>query len=271
VDNTKIGGKHNPFPFVVIPAGPDAKNTVAHGKGIEVAVVGDDNPFTIETRDAFNNKVPVGGADVGGQLRNLETGAIVPLVVEDQGDGTYRASYPDLTKTGNYELTPTVDGVPIKNAPFRVKAQPGGTNIDNTTVDFPEVNVSGMLGPVVSLRDDNDNLRASGGDVVMAELLPKSRLPPVKAKDKGDGTFEVFYPPNARGKYEVTVKVNGKEAPGGPFEVDVDDNPITPDQAKQVDKLLPSNVAGTFKRLLGDADPSERDELLKALAALKKQ
>jgi len=271
VDNTKIGGKHNPFPFVVIPAGPSAANSIAHGKGTEVAVVGADNNFTVETRDAFDNKLTTGGADVGGQLTHLESGETVPLVVADNGDGTYAASYPDLRKAGNYELTPTVSGVPIKSAPIHLKVKPGGTNLDNTSVDFPEVNVSGELGPIVSLRDDNQNLRSDGDDHVVAELLPKSRLPPVKAKPKGDGTYEVFYPPNARGKYDVTVKVNGKEAPGGPYEVDVSDNPLTEEQAQAVDQILPKNVAGTFKRLLSDADNEERKHLLEALAALKKQ
>jgi len=270
VDNTKIGGKHNPFPFVVIPAGPSAENTIAYGKGTETAVVGDNNNFTVETRDNFNNKLAVGGADVGGHLTNLETGEQVPLVVNDNGDGTYQASYPDLRKAGNYELTPTVGGVPIKNAPIALKVKPGGTNLNNTSIDFPDVNISGELGPVVSLRDDNMNLRSNGEDVVIAELLPKTKLPPVKAKPKGDGTFDVYYPPNARGKYDVQVKVNGKET-GGIFEVDVQDNPLTEEQAKAVDQVLPKNVAGTFKRLLGDADNSEREQLLAALTALKKK
>jgi len=270
VDNQKIGGKHNPFPFVVVPAGPDGAHSVAHGKGLENATIGDDNHFTIETRDAFNNKIGIGGADVGGNLTNPETGEVVQLEINDNGDGTYHATYPDLQKTGNYELVPTVSGVPIKGAPFHLKVRPGATNLDNTQVDFPDVSVSGMLGPVVSLRDDNENLRANGGDVVMAELMPKSKLPLVKARDKGDGTFEVFYPPNARGMYDVTIKVNGQDAPGGPYEVDVQDNPISPEQAHLVDQLLPGNVAGTFKRLLGDADSEERGQLLAALQALKK-
>jgi hypothetical protein len=271
VDNTKIGGKHNPFPFVVIPGGPSAENTVAHGKGVEVAVVGEDNNFTIETRDAFNNKLTMGGADVGGNLTHLYSGEVVPLVITDNGDGTYHAAYPDLTKAGNYELTPTVAGVPIKNAPIHLAVKPGNTNLDNTSVDFPEVNVSGQLGPIVSLRDDNQNLRSTGDDHVIAELMPKSKLPPVKAKPKGDGTFEVFYPPNAKGKYDVLIKVNGKEAPGGPYEVDVEDNPLTEEQSHQVDQVLPKNVAGTFKRLLSDADNDERAQILAALAALKKK
>jgi len=270
VDNQKIGGKHNPFPFVVVPGSPDGSKSIAHGKGLETAIVGEDNHFTVETRDAFNNKLGIGGADVGGHLKDLETGETVPLEVEDNGDGTYHCTYPDLGKAGKYDLVPTVDGVPIKNAPFHLKVQPGGTNIDNTTVDFPDVNMSGELGPIVSLRDDNQNLRAGGDDVVTAELMPKSKLPPVKAKPKDDGTFEVFYPPNARGLYDVTIKVNGHEAPGGPYEVDVQDNPITPEQAQAVDQLLPANVAGSFKRLLGDADNDERGKILAALAALKK-
>jgi len=243
---------------------------VAYGRGAETAVVGDDNNFAIETRDAFNNKLAMGGADVGGNLTHLESGDVVPLVITDNGDGTYQASYPDLSKAGDYELTPTVSNVPIKNAPMKLQVKPGGTNLDNTTVDFPDLNVSGQLGPTVSLRDDNHNLRFGGEDNVVAELLPKSKLPPVKAKSKGDGTFEVFYPPNARGLYDVTVKVNGRDAPGGPFEVDVQDNPLSPEQAQAVDRILPKNVAGTFKRLLADADSDERAQLLAALSALKK-
>jgi len=142
VDNTKIGGKHNPFPFVVIPAGPSADKTIAYGKGTEVAVVGEDNNFTIETRDAFDNKLSVGGTDVGGNLTHLESGDVIPLVVTDNGDGTYHAAYPDLSKAGNYQLTPTVDGVPIKSAPISLKVKPGGANYDNTGIDWPSVNVS---------------------------------------------------------------------------------------------------------------------------------
>jgi len=212
----------------------------------------------------------MGGAEVGGSLTHLESGEVVPLVIEDNGDGTYAAAYPDLTKAGNYELTPTVGGVPIKNAPIALKVKPGGTNLNNTSVDFPEVNVSGQLGPVVSLRDDNHNLRSGAEDHVVAELLPKTKLKPVKAKPKGDGTYEIHYPPFARGKYDVVIKVNGSDAPGGPFEVDVDDNPLTPEQEQQVDQILPKNVTGAFKRLLADADNDERAQILKAIAGLKK-
>jgi len=212
----------------------------------------------------------MGGADIGGNLRHLESGDLVPILVEDNDDGTYACSYPDLKKAGHYELTPTLSDHPIKHAPIKLHVKPGGTNLDNTSVEFPEVNLSGHTGPIVSLRDDNHNLRADGGDHVVAELLPKSKLPHVKARDKGDGTFEVDYPPNARGLYDVTIYVNGKEAPGGPYEVDVEDNPIQEAHAKRIDEIVPSNIASIMKRLLSDASNSEREKVLAAFADLKK-
>jgi len=265
VDGQKIGGKHNPFPFVVVPAPASPENSVAFGDGTKKATVGKENPFTIQARDAFDNDLKMGGADVGGELVHLESGEAVPLEVVDNEDGTYSATYPDLTKAGEYELTPTLDGVAIKDTPIRLIVKPGGAFLGNTTVNFPEENIAGDTGPVVEVRDEHNNLRSGGGDEVHAELMPKSKLPPVPARDNGDGTFEVDYPPNCRGLYDVVIKVNGEEAPGGPYEVTIEENPLTEEESEQVDELLPS-VANIFKRLLADATPKEREKILAAIA-----
>eukprot|EP01126_Amoeba_proteus_P002729 TRINITY_DN10875_c0_g1_i5.p1 TRINITY_DN10875_c0_g1~~TRINITY_DN10875_c0_g1_i5.p1 ORF type:complete len:627 (-),score=128.39 TRINITY_DN10875_c0_g1_i5:614-2494(-) len=68
VDGQPIGGGKNPFPLLVIAASPCGKNSVASGPGTESAKIGEDNKFSIETRDAFDNPVTLGGAEVGGVL-----------------------------------------------------------------------------------------------------------------------------------------------------------------------------------------------------------
>jgi len=81
------------------------------------------------------------------------------LIVQDNGDGTYTCTYPDLIKSGNYTLTPTVNGESIMDAPFNLSVMPGGTNSDNTSISFPDHNVAGLPGIQVQLRDDHGNLQ----------------------------------------------------------------------------------------------------------------
>jgi len=262
-----IGGNKNPFPFVVIPAEASPKNTIAHGPGVEEAKVGKPNPFTVEARDKFDNKLTMGGAHVSGQLTSPGVSP-VPVHVEDNGDGTYKCSYPGVTKAGNYELTPTLNGHPVKGAPFKIKVKPGGTSIDNTKVDFPPQNLAGKPGPVVSLYDNQKNKRHKGGDKIVAELRPKSRLKSIPARDNGDGSYDIDYPPHLRGKYEIEVKVNKNVAPGGPWDVDVDENPLEDEEMEQVQNLMPG-VAPTMQRLLMSATEKERRKILKEIAALK--
>ena len=56
---------------------------------MQEASVGADNPFTIQARDAFDNDITMGGAEVNGSL-TMADGTEVPLTVVDNGDGTYR-------------------------------------------------------------------------------------------------------------------------------------------------------------------------------------
>jgi len=91
----------------------------------------------------------------------------------------------------------------------------------------------------------------------------------VSAKDNGDGTYAVDYPPNIRGDVEVKVKVNGKYAPCGPFQVALEDNPVPEEVQKEVQELLPTTAA-IFNSLLRDASPQDRIALLEELKAISK-
>jgi len=118
----------------------------------------------------------------------------------------------------------------------------------------------------VHLRDKFGNILFGGGDLVEASLLPQDTIS-VAARDKGDGSYDLIYPPNFRGEYSVVVKVNGQPAPGGPWKVDVQPNPVPPEILEKVRQLVPKN-ASLWERLLEDATNSERQLLLKELSSL---
>uniref|UniRef100_A0A6B2KXF2 Calponin-homology (CH) domain-containing protein n=1 Tax=Arcella intermedia TaxID=1963864 RepID=A0A6B2KXF2_9EUKA len=266
VGGQKIGGASNPFPFMVIPASPSAEHTVAYGNGVEKAQIGKDNVFTVETRDRFDNPLTEGGADVGGQL-SIDGDAPVGLEVRDNGDGTYSCSYPGVTKAGIYSLVPTLAGVPVKGAPFELEVAPGDISVDNTSIEFPDVNIAGLQGPIIVLRDEQLNSKNRGGDEVKAEIKRKTRLPPVKAQHKEDGSFEVIYPPNLKGKYDASITVNGHEAPGGPWEIDVDGAGFGEQHIEEAERLFGNN-SNALLRLLKGASEAERDKILKEISAL---
>jgi len=128
LDQTPIGGHTNPFPLLVIP-GKAGGNSIAHGPGLEAGTVGSENPFAVETRDAFDNALTQGGSDVKVEMVNQATGEKVPVQVRDNGNGTYSCAYPDVNKAGTYTITPSVNGEKVKKAPFTVKVSPGGFDL----------------------------------------------------------------------------------------------------------------------------------------------
>jgi len=266
VNGDKIGGGSNPFPLVCIPAAASPEHTIAHGRGIEKAQIGKDNHFTVESRDKFDNPLTEGGANVGGVIES-DDGISVPIEAKDKHDGTYHCTYPGVTKAGKYKLTPTLNGHPVKSAPFHITVKAGDISIDNTDIELPDPHVAGLQGPVITLRDAHKNTKKKGGDKVTAEIRRKTRLPPVKAHSKDDGSYEIDYPASLKGKYEASVTVNGKDAPGGPWDIDVEATTISEEHQAQISKLAP-HATNSFLRLLNGASESEREKILTELAAL---
>lgn len=267
VDGTLIGGgKANPFPLLVIPADANGANSIAYGPGVEKATVGQENPFTVETFDAFGNKVTKGGAKVGGQLVHQETGEVVPVNVKDNGDGTYACSYPGVKKTGTYTLLPTVNGEPVKDAPFTVEVGAGDFNINNTGVEIPNPSLAGRRGPRVTVKDNNGNPRAGCGDKVDADLIPKLKVGPVTARDNGDGTFDVDYPANLLpGDYDIAIRVNGQNVPNSPYNANVGKEPINAEHQAVINKIGGS-AASALSKALAEVTEAERQEILDALS-----
>jgi len=200
-----------------------------------------------------------GGARVGAELVNDATGERIPVTVRDNGNGSYDCEYSGVNKAGNYTLTPTVNGESVKNAPFKVKVQAGGFAPENTEVQMPNPGFTGRKGPKISVKDKAGNLRAGFDDDVEADLTPKMKIPRVKAKANGDGTYEVEYPSNLLpGDYEVDVRVNGQAAPRGPFRGEVKKTPLSGEHSSRASHPL-------LSKALLELTEAEREQLLAAL------
>jgi hypothetical protein len=259
------GAKKNPIPIVVVPGTIKGSNSIADGDGLDEAQIGKPASFVVTTRDEFDNIVTTGGAHVGGELVD-DHGHKVPIVAHDNGDGTYTCTYPDIKIAGEYKLTPTVNGEVILDAPFSLTVTAGETNSNNTKLKFPDVHIAGLPGIQISLFDDFGNLQRRKGDKVRAHLLPLNVLE-VDARDNGDGSYAVDYPPDVRGDVDVKIKVNGHYVPTGAFEAQIQDNELSEEVQKEVKELLPTNGA-LFNMLLKDVSPADREALLAELQRL---
>lgn len=101
-----------------------AKNTIAEGSGLESAVAGRKNSFTIIAHDARKHRRTLGGdlftVDLNYEDENYKktTGKI-----EDRGDGSYLATYimNKYAWSGFYKVNVRLQGVHIHGSPFRVK------------------------------------------------------------------------------------------------------------------------------------------------------
>jgi len=143
---------------------------------------------------------------------------------------------------------------------------PGGFLLDNTIVSFEKTSIAGTKAGHLQLVDSNLNHLLSGGDTVEAEALPLHKVE-VKVRDNKNGTYDLIYPPDFRGKFDVSLKVNDKPAPGGPWSVEVSENPLEPGIKEALSTLLPK-AQHVWARLLAQATPQERQLVLRELKAV---
>jgi len=227
-DNKPIGGGKNPFGLIVIPADPYGPTSPASGAGLSKGVAGEENPFDLQVRDKYENNLVKGGAAVAGSLTHTESGEVVPLKVKDNGDGTYRGTYPDIKKAGTYKLVPTVAGEAVKDAPFTVTVSEAGADAAhfvweglNLDGDGNNVVVAGTTESfTVIARDRFDNRITTGGLKITGQIAgPKDVA--VKVTDNQDGSYKLEYTPTKTGQYALTVRLDATPIGGSknPFNV----------------------------------------------------
>lgn len=102
-----------PVSITIEPGAPSAQQTVAdvrEGRRFRQTVI------TVETRDAFGNRVTTGGADITAEIIDGPNEDFL-VSVEDRDDGTYRITYVPFS-SGTDIIDIRLGGVPIAGSPF---------------------------------------------------------------------------------------------------------------------------------------------------------
>uniref|UniRef100_A0A6B2KZD0 Calponin-homology (CH) domain-containing protein n=1 Tax=Arcella intermedia TaxID=1963864 RepID=A0A6B2KZD0_9EUKA len=251
---------NSPYSVKVGPGMASAINTIATGEGLTQAVSGLESTFTVISYDKYGNKVSMGGSIIEGEItqQNLS----YPLKVVDNEDGTYTVSYTPL-KSGAFDLNVKIGDMSIKGAPFTVSVNPGEVTEENTDIQFLPTAIAGVTGATLYTQDEQHNLLLKGGQKVHAVLLPKHSIS-ISAVDNQNGSYDVVFPPEARGKFKVEVKVNGREVPKGTWDVNVAGVAVSEDTKANIAKAFPRSK-GIVERLLENATEEERGLILSEL------
>jgi len=175
----------------------------------------------------------------------------------------HTCTFPSVSVAGKYELTPTLNGVPLKNTPIQIVVKPGALSFDDTEIQMPEESFEGLNGPKVILKDKRKNLLLGGGESVTAEILPLG-ISEVPAVDKGDGSYDLIYPLHFEGDFQFTIAVNGEDSKVGPFDVSIQKIPV-PDQMKSKCKAMFPGSGSILAKILEDASEEERKLILEEI------
>lgn len=106
--------------------------------------LGENNTFTIQARDRFDNDIKVGGAQISGSVKS-PSGKDVPIKAVDNNNGTFTCSYPDIKEDGVHSLVPQLNGETIKDAPFKLTVQAGEPDYDNFEILWGEMGPDGQV------------------------------------------------------------------------------------------------------------------------------
>jgi hypothetical protein len=256
--------KGSPFAVQVVPAAAAGAQSLASGNGLSKATVatpGKEGEFVVESRDRFGNKCVTGGAKLAGVLVGGEKNETIKLEVKDNNDGTYACAY-DIEHRGTYKLDVTIAGEAVDKSPYSVVAKPGATDPTKTALlDKSATAQAGQKAFTVQLHDKVGNRRDKGGDDVKVRFERPVTTGSV-GKDTKNGTFDVVVPPHLEGDYNVFVTVDGHEIDAG--KLNVAPTALQKEHEEEVKKRFPG-ASPALLRLLGNASPSERAEILDEL------
>jgi adhesin/invasin len=165
---------------------------------------------TVHLRDAFDNVVTVGGADV-----RITTDAGSISDTSDRGDGTYAATLTSGTRVGTALLAFTVAGDPATSTAV-VSFVPGpadpGTSTITATPDSVVADGTSTATVTVRLLDAQGNPLASGGALVRISTT-LGALGPIT--DNGDATYTAtLRSATTPGTATLAFTVNGDDGAG---------------------------------------------------------
>lgn len=224
-------------PFAsTVGAGPaDPSQTTAT---VPAGTAGESTAVAITLRDSYGN-----GLTGGGDVVSVSVGGAndrTPVIVEDKGDSTYRATY-QPTVAGVDDIAIDVNGMPIGGSPFTSVVRPGASSPTHTQVILPEFGVPGRGAAVtVRARDAYGNRLTTGGDAVEVLIRGTNTASP-KVTDVANGAYQATYTPRVAGTDEIIVTLGGHPVGGSPFRFEVRAGSA---DASQTVASVPGGIAG---------------------------
>jgi len=124
--------------------------------------------------------------------------------VKDNNDGTYDVEF-DPAEPGNYDINVTLEGKPIKDAPWKVKCKEG-TDAGNSGF--------GVFSFTIQSYDKRKNKKTFGGDHFDVKIKgPSKSEVETQNIDNNDGTYTCVYALSGPkgSKFRIRAFLNGKK------------------------------------------------------------
>jgi len=175
--------------------------------------------FTIHGVGADGKPVKTGGDPFKVKISDGPEKVADP-VLRDNGDGTYDGEY-QVEKPGVYTVDITLDGVPIKDSPFKVlieNARAGLSYAEGPGLEGGQQYKEGVF--TIHAVDVDGNPRADGGDPFKVEIGGVEKVEP-SITDNKNGTYTVKYTPKKHGDHSITVTLHGEHIKDSPFNVHI--------------------------------------------------
>nr|XP_055048216.1 filamin-C isoform X1 [Misgurnus anguillicaudatus] len=144
------------------------------------------------------------------------TGALEPVVVKNNRDGTHTVNYTPAQE-GPYTVSVKYANQEVPGSPFKVNSAP--------TLDASKVRASGpgldTKGVAASMPVEfTIDARDAGKGLLTVQILdPEGKPKKASIHDNRDGTYTVSYVPDMTGRYTITIKYGGENIPYSPYNV----------------------------------------------------
>ena len=165
--------------------------------------------FTVDITEA-------GDAPLDISLRD-DLGDFLP-VIEEESPGVFKCTYQPRRNQHKQTVMVNFGGVAVPGSPFRVQND-NPNDASKVKVYGPGVEDGVKAGKPTDFTVDCTE--AGLGQVQATVLSPNNKKVPVSIENMNDGTYRVGYEPNTPGSTTVIVKLDGKEVPQSPIQVEV--------------------------------------------------
>ena len=217
VNGIEIHG--SPFALLVHNI-PDPQSCKAVGKGITKAEKHKTSEFMVQLADAEDDPC-ITKQEVVVDLKSLVYGSITKANVVSQTPATYEVTYKP-SKSGEHKLIVKVNGIEIHGSPFALLVHnipdPQSCKAVGKGITKAEKHKTSEF--MVQLADaEGDPCITKQEVVVDLKSLVYGSITKANVVSKTPASYEVSYQPSKSGEHKLSVKVNGVEISGSPFEL----------------------------------------------------